>query len=980
MKSDKISQIKEYEIIKEQNIDELNSYAYLLKHKKTGARIVLLSNDDKNKVFTIGFRTPVNDDTGVPHIIEHTVLCGSKNFPVKDPFMELVKGSLNTFLNAMTYPDKTVYPVASCNDKDFMNLMHVYMDAVFNPNIYEHEEIFKQEGWHYELEDKDGELSYNGVVYNEMKGAFSSMESVLDRDILHSLFPDTTYGYESGGDPDHIPELSYMEYLDFHRRYYHPSNSYIYLYGDMDMEENLEFIDREYLGKYDYLKIDSEVKLQKPFEKMKTDVFDYPIMDSESEGNNTALAYNTVVGTSLDKELYLAFQVLDYALMGMPGAPLKQAILDSGIGKDVYSVYDNGIYQPYFSIIAKYANEDQKDLFVNVIKDTLKKIVSDGLDKKSLEAAVNNLEFRYREADYGRFPKGLMFGLQMFDSWLYDENEPFMHIVAGETYAGLRDKIQTGYFEDLIEKYLLDNTHASLVILRPKRGLTGIKEQKLKEKLQAYKEGLDEKEIGMLVLKTKELFEYQEKQSTKEQLTTIPLLKISDIEKNPLPITIEQADGDLNMFHNDIFTNGISYVTLAFKHNEIPERYIPYLGLLRAMLSYMDTEDYPYADLSNEINMHMGSLDFASQIYRSSANPDKYNFTSELNFKVLSEKLPKAFEICESVILRSKFDDFKRMKEILEELKSKLQTGINERGDSAASLRTMAYYSKPHYIRELYSGIEFYKFVENLNKNFDNKKEEIQTMLEETVKYIFRKENLFVNHTGSRESMQLVKKWAEELKEKCNNAEKTEDMCSKKPDECLNGKLNEGFKTSAGIQFVARSGNYMSKGLKYTGTLSVLRNVMNTEYLWKNIREKGGAYGCGNSYSRQGDVTFTSFRDPNLADTNAVFEKAAEYIKDFTTDERGMTKFIIGTISTIDTPLTPSEYGTRNFTLYMSDITYEQLQKERNEILSATEEDIRNCAGYIEAALETKYICAVGNAGKIEEDADLFSVTEDLYE
>ena len=440
-----------YEVMLQKELKDLQSEGILLKHKKSGARILLVSNDDENKVFTIGFRTPVDNSTGVPHIIEQTVLCGSDKFPAKDPFVELVKGSLNTFLNAMTYPDKTVYPVASCNDKDFQNLMDVYMDAVFHPNIYKHEEIFRQEGWSYHLDEEDGELTYNGVVYNEMKGAFSSPDGVLDRMILNSLFPDTTYANESGGDPDVIPELSYEDYLEFHRTYYHPSNSYIYLYGNMDMEEKLKWLDKEYLCKYDTKEVHSEIGFQQPFDKMHEIFAKYSISTSESEEDNTYLAYNKVVGTSLDKELCLAFDILDYALLSAPGAPLKKALMDAGIGNDISGSYDSSTYQPIFSIVAKNANAEQKEAFVEVIESTLRGIVENGIDKKALEAGINYNEFRYREADFGGYPKGLIYGLQMFDSWLYDEMQPFMHVESLETFSFLKEQINGRYFENLIE-------------------------------------------------------------------------------------------------------------------------------------------------------------------------------------------------------------------------------------------------------------------------------------------------------------------------------------------------------------------------------------------------------------------------------------------------------------------------------------------------------------------------------------------------
>ena len=504
-----INHLQAYELQKEENLPGIQAKGYLLRHKKSGARVLLVENDDENKVFSIGFRTPPSDSTGVPHIMEHSVLCGSKNFPAKDPFVELVKGSLNTFLNAMTYPDKTVYPVASCNDKDFQNLMHVYMDAVLHPNIYQHEEIFRQEGWSYKLDSLDDKLEYNGVVYNEMKGAFSSPEGVLDRVVLNTLFPDTSYANESGGDPEVIPELTYEQFLDFHQKYYHPSNSYIYLYGDMDMEEKLKWLDLEYLSDYEEIQVDSKIKYQDPFTEVVEKEIAYSIASDESESENTYLSYNKVIGTSLDRELYLAFQILDYALLSAPGAPLKKALTDAGIGKDIMGSYDNGIYQPIFSVIAKNAEKSQKDIFVETVEDVLRTLVTDGIDKKALEAGINYYEFRYREADFGNYPKGLMYGLQMMDSWLYDDEKPFIHIEALDTFEFLKKQVQTDYYEQLIQRYLLDNTHGAIVVVKPERGRTARMEKELEEALQAYKMSLSKEEQERLVERTKALEAYQ---------------------------------------------------------------------------------------------------------------------------------------------------------------------------------------------------------------------------------------------------------------------------------------------------------------------------------------------------------------------------------------------------------------------------------------------------------------------------------------
>ena len=496
--------IPAYEVLKQENLTDIHSAGYLVRHKKTGARLVLIENDDENKVFSIAFRTTPKNSTGVPHILEHSVLCGSREFPLKDPFVELVKGSLNTFLNAMTYPDKTCYPVASCNDKDFQNLMHVYMDAVFYPNIYQNDKTFRQEGWSYKLDNPDGELTISGVVYNEMKGAFSSADDVLERETFNTLFPDTPYGVESGGDPSCIPNLTYENFLKFHQTYYHPSNSYIYLYGNMDMEEKLAWMDEKYLSHFDAKEVKSEIPYQKPFAETLDIVHEYPVLDGDPLENNAYLSYNMVIGSGLDVKLNVAFSVLEYAL------------LDAHIGKDVYGSYEDGILQPFFSIVAKNADENEKEKFLSIIRGTLKDIVKNGMDQKAIEAGINYFEFRFREADFSSFPKGLMYGIDVFDSWLYDENKPFAYLQQLAIYDELKKLAKEGYFENLIQTYLLDNTHASIVTLIPKTGLAAENDAKTAEKLQKYKESLSKEEIEKIIADTKELAAYQEEEESED--------------------------------------------------------------------------------------------------------------------------------------------------------------------------------------------------------------------------------------------------------------------------------------------------------------------------------------------------------------------------------------------------------------------------------------------------------------------------------
>ena len=965
-----IRDLKTYDLIKEEELKGIQSKGYLMRHKKSGARVLLIENDDENKVFSIGFRTPPSDSTGVPHIMEHSVLCGSKNFPAKDPFVELVKGSLNTFLNAMTYPDKTVYPVASCNDKDFQNLMHVYMDAVLYPNIYEHEETFRQEGWSYKLDSADDKLSYNGVVYNEMKGAFSSPEGVLDRVVLNTLFPDTSYANESGGDPEVIPELTYEQFLDFHRTYYHPSNSYIYLYGDMDMEEKLCWLDREYLCHYEKKVVDSEIHLQEAFSEMKELEMPYSIASDESEDENTYLSYNKVIGTSLDRELYLAFEILDYALLSAPGAPLKTALTDAGIGQDIMGSYDNGIYQPIFSVIAKNADADQKDKFIEVIENVLTDIVKNGMDQKALEAGINYHEFRYREADFGNYPKGLMYGLQIMDSWLYDDDKPFIHIEALDTFAFLKKQVGTRYYEDLIQKYLLDNTHGAIVIVKPEKGRTARMDAELDAKLQEYKASLGDEEIREMVSRTKKLEEYQSEPESEEALERIPVLNREDISREIDPIFNEEMNlaGVPVVFH-EIETNGIGYVDVMFDLSGVSAEELPYVGILQSVLGIIDTENYGYGELFNEINMHTGGIGTSLELYNDVTNIREKVFkaTFEIKGKALYPKLEKTFEMMGEILTASKLNDTKRIKEILAMTKSRLSMKFQSSGHTTAALRALSYASPSAKFKDMTNGIDFYQKIVDLSEHFEEEKESITATLINLTKKLFRPDNMMISYTASKEGMDGLEKMIANLSERLYKEVPEETPCIIHCE-----KKNEGFKTASKVQYVARTGNFIDNGAAYTGALQILKVILSYDYLWQNIRVKGGAYGCMSNFNRIGEGYFVSYRDPNLKRTIEVYEGIVDYLKNFTVSDRDMTKYIIGTISNIDQPMTPATKGERSMNLYMNKISADMIREERSQILDATQDDIRALYRVVEAVLKADQLCVVGSEDKIEENKELF--------
>lgn len=972
-----VERLKSYELIQKKDLKDLKTQGYLLRHKKSGARVLLMDNRDENKVFFIGFRTPPEDSTGLPHILEHSVLCGSKNFPLKDPFVELVKGSLNTFLNAMTYPDKTVYPVASCNDKDFQNLMHVYMDAVFYPNIYQHDEIFRQEGWSYNLESEEDTLTYNGVVYNEMKGAFSSPEGVLDRVILNELFPDTCYANESGGDPECIPELTYEQFLEFHRTYYHPSNSYIYLYGDMDFEEKLEWLDQEYLSQFDYMEIDSEIQLQKPFIGMKQVEETYSIASNEPEEDNTYLAYNKVVGTSLDKELYLAFEVLDYALLSAPGAPLKKALTDAGIGKDILGSYDNGIYQPIFSIVAKNANAEQKDAFVQVIEDTLQELIRQGIDEKSLEAGIHYHEFRYREADFGNMPAGLEYGLQSFDSWLYDDEKPFIHLDAIETFEFLKKQMRTGYFEQLIQEYILENPHGAVIVVKPERGRTARMDRELEEKLAAYKKGLGKEEVSELVLATQELLDYQESEERPEDMEKIPVLERSDIRREIAPVYNEELKiADVPVVFHEIDTNGIGYVDLLFDLSDVPEEKLAYVGILQAVLGMTDTEHYEYGELFNEINVHTGGISSSLELYPDveHAREKAFKATFELKAKALYPKLNVAFVMMQELLTKSNWKDEKRLKEILSMTKSRLQMRFQTAGHTTAALRALSYASPLSKFKDLTSGIEYYENVKDIEERFEEEKYRLMEELEGLAKSLFRPDNLMLSVTATRECLADMEGLIRTLKESLYTEPIVKERCVI---HCR--KRNEGFQTSSKVQYVARAGNFLDAGYEYHGAFQILQVLLGYEYLWQNVRVKGGAYGCMSRFSRLGEGFFVSYRDPNLEKTNEIYEGVVAYLRQFTAGERDMTKYIIGTMSNLDRPMTPVMKGDRSMNMYMCHISEEMVREERNQILDAGVEDIRALADIVKAVLDENLFCVIGSEDKIAEQKELFMEIRSIF-
>lgn len=960
-----------YECMQSVPLPDLASWGLLLRHRKSGARIAVLSNTDRNKVFSIGFKTPPYNDTGLQHILEHSTLCGSRKYPVKDPFVELVKGSLNTFLNAMTYPDKTVYPVASCNDADFKNIMDVYLDAVFYPNIYIHPEIFRQEGWHYEMANRDDTLKVNGVVFNEMKGVYSSADDVLERKIMMNLYPDTCYAFESGGDPKVIPTLKYEDFLAYHKAYYDPSNSYIYLYGDFDVQERLDYLDREYLSAFDGGKMSAhpEIAMQTAFDAPRHVRSTYAAAAGTPKAGGTYLSKSWSVGTTLDPKLLVAMDAIDYVLVQAPGAVLKKRLLEEGIGTDIDSSWDTTIQQPVYSIVARGADESGQEKFDAVIADVMREISEKGPDEKMLAAGLQSQEFRYREADYGRFPKGLMYYLSMMDSWLYDETKPFVRIELGDVYRELESGGESEYFAGVVKKWLVDNPSCVDVTLVPDETEAHRREAEEQKRLAEIKAGMTPEQLDGIVESAKELKAYQSEPSPQEDLKKVPMLKLSDISPDPvLPVRIEKQIAGRKVIHTDIPTNGIGYVTLGFSMKNVPDSLLPYVGILSDLQGLMDTENYTYTELSNEIDTNLGGLTTEPVVCRNALSDGSSELLYEVRGKALYGKLDFLLSMMEEEMLRTKFTDTKRLSDILQQTVTRLETGMTSSGHTYAAMIASAQYSENAYHSDQFSGYRFYQTVKKYADHFDEKKNELIDAVKRLVDLIFTKENLIVSLGADETGYRMFEKPCEALISRLPEGNKDREERHFAP---VTERV--AYTTSSQVNYVARSGDFLASGNSYTGALQVLRIIFSYEYLWQNIRVRGGAYGCMSSFRKSGEGVLVSYRDPHIRQTDDVYRKAAEYVENFTVSDRDMLKYIIGTIGTVDTPMPASTMTSFSFSSYMSRVSDDELRRTRREIMTADQDSIRALAPIVRDIVDAGHLVVIGNQDQISRHKDMFT-------
>ena len=947
-----------------ERIDEINGTAYEMKHEKSGARLIYIDSPDSNKVFNIAFRTTPHNSTGVAHIMEHSVLCGSRKFPLKEPFVELVKGSLNTFLNAMTYPDKTMYPVASKNDKDFRNLMDVYLDAVLYPRVRDDAEIVMQEGWHYELDHADDELTYKGVVFNEMKGVYSSPDSVLERQMMRELFPDTTYGVDSGGDPDHITDLTYEEFQEFYRVHYHPSNSYIFLYGDMNIEEQLAFLNDEYLSHFDAIEVHTEVGLQAPFTEGKVVSYPYSVGSEEPTENRTLHSFAYVL-PSVTPEHSLAFEVLTHALLTSPAAPLKQALVKAGIGSDVSGYYLDSIRQPMWTVQATGSNLDKQADLQRIVESTLQELCDKGLDKELLEASLNSIEFALRESDFGGRPIGLAYVIRMMDNWLYD-NDPLELLHYEEALANIRKGLAGTYFEDLIRQSILDNNHKVLVSIYPERGLQERKDAEVKEHLAAVKANMTKEEIDAIVEQTKRLKIRQETPDSEEALASIPLLELSDLNPNIEAVERRESKiGNTKVHFVPTFTKGINYVGLYFNLSCLTEDELFYADILSDILGRIDTSERGYEALAKDINMNLGGLSSDVTAISKDGKRDEFTPLMIVRAKALHSKLPDLCRLINEVVQKADYSDDRRLTELVQESKAIWDNEAFRRGNSIVSQRVMAQVSAVGKFRDN-GNFGYYQKISELASN-PAALPLLPEKLADVARKIFRANNVDIMFVGEEGELEAFENLMKPLVETWDTTELNNDVLQITR---LSG--NDGIVTAGKVQYVAQGGNFVDHRFKHVGPMSVLETILRYEYLWIRIRVQGGAYGAFANFYDDGNMIFCSYRDPNLVETLNVYKELPQYLREFTLTDREMRKYIIGTMSSLDLPMTPALRGPRAMGMYFSGAKLEDKVEFRKQVIACKPEDIVALADVVEPVLKDNHICTMGNEQKIKDAGDVF--------
>ena len=968
----------QYETEKSEYIEDIEMSAYILRHKKSGARIAVFPNDDPNKLFCIAFYTPPENSKGTPHIIEHTVLQGSRKYPAREPFMQLVKGSLNTFLNAFTYPDKTVYPVSSCNDVDFKNLMDVYLDAVFHPNLYSRREIFQQEGWHYETDER-GDIILNGVVYNEMKGASSSPDSNVFDEILTALYPDNAYGFSSGGDPEEIPTLSYEEYLDFHRKYYKPSNSFIMLYGNFDPEERLIFLDREYLSSYDVGPEVPRIPAQQEFGKgrIRSVNLSYPIGEDENKEQKTFLALASRVGTVHDEVKSVAWDILGDIIVNDPEAVLKKSLSDEGIGQEIFGGYYDYIGEPFFTVIAKNTDADKADRFKSIIDETLNRLKNDGVNKKTLTAIIERSEFKFRESAYGSYPKGLDLFKMMLKGWLYGDEDPFKYVKFLKILGILKNKVNEGYFEELIHE-LITSPHSVFLSLTPENGLEKKKDNLLKHQLKEFKTSLDDNGFNKIVLDFENLRKYQEAPETKEERNCIPVLPKGSISLDPEPIHNSDyiVDGVPYVLH-DVETHGIVYSRILFDVSDIAVDELPYLDLLAELLGNCSTGSYACRELIDEVRTSTGGIEFDIVPFRDYRDPSTFRPYFTVSVRTLIDKTEKAFDLVREIITRTDFGDIQRIKEVLGETVSEKTYDALYSGSEFSSVRCFSGIDPVSVFNDMTEGIGSLHVQSRLYSDYENNSEIISNKLKSLYTRIFGKNRAIVSLAMPEKTSDRV---FSAFKAVFNSIDKCSDLGL--PSLILpRGIINEAFTCASGVQYVSLCSDLGFTDDSFRRLSPLISKFLTDEILYQEIRVKGGSYGTFfTAIPNSGKIVMSSYRDPGLKKTLDVFTSVYDKIRSSMPDAEKLWQLVIGTFSRIDRPLTAYQKMCRSMNFHMCGKEFFDLKKEREELLTVDRKKFEDSISCLSRIVDSYSICVVGGESAISAAGSIFDSVNKLID
>lgn len=927
-----------FQLLKEQKIGELNILARLYRHLKTGAQLLSLGTDDENKVFGITFRTPPSDSTGVAHILEHCVLCGSRKYPVKEPFVELLKGSLQTFLNAFTYPDRTCYPVASQNLQDFYNLIDVYLDAVFYPRISR--SIFQQEGWHLELEKKDDPLSYKGVVFNEMKGAYSSPDNILSEYSLQSLFPDNAYGFDAGGDPRQIPRLTYEQFLSFHRRYYHPSNARIYFYGDDDTDERLRLVNG-YLNDFDPIEIPSAVRPQPPFKEPVRLTRPFMVGD-EGNARKGMITLNWLLTETTLVETNLALNILEYILLGMPGSPLRKALIDSGLGEDIAGVgLENELRQIYFSTGLKGIEVKNADSVESLIMETLRGLARSGIDPKTTEAALNTIEFRLRENNTGNLPRGLSLMLRALSTWLYD-SDPLSLISFERPLEAVKSmaKSEPRFFETMTDRLFLSNPHRTTLILEPDPGLREREERNEKERLAELRSSMTEEGVEEIIANTRELKRLQGTPDPPEALASIPMLKIEDLDrKNKVIPSVLLKKGETEILFHDLFTNGITYVDIGFNLRTLAPAYLPYIPLFGRAFVEMGTEKEDFVTLTQRISRKTGGLSPQSltSSIRDSRKSSAWLF---LRGKGMWDRIEDLINIARDVIMTVRLDNRERFRQMVMEEKARVEQKLVSAGHSMVNLRLRSHFSEAQWAAEQMGGVSYLFFLRNLVTAVDEDWTGVCRTLRKIHRTLLNRRAMMVNITADQQGWDRLEPDLKGLLELIPEGPVSEP-------EWPSGvaPLSEGMIIPSQINYVGKGADLYDLGYRFHGSCLVITRYLRNAYLWDQVRVQGGAYGAFCVFDRlSGILTFLSYRDPNLLETVEVFDRSAVFLNRMTLDKDELVKGIIGTIGDLDAHMLPDAKGFASLVRHLVGDTVENRQKMRDEILSTRADHFKEMA------------------------------------